>query len=122
MEKFLCVYKCFLLVVLVMYPIMAAVINFRKDNTSPMKGLSLPAGTVRAMLAILIIGTYLIVLTSSLWIPETEKNNLDVIISSFGSLSGAVIGFYFASRGKEGNQISSPGSENQDSSVSKPNP
>ena len=71
------------------------------DKGTELKGLNLPQGSIRAMIAIAIIGLYVITLSiGSLFI---GANEFDMILTAFGSLSGAVIGFYFGSGGSGGN-------------------
>ena len=76
---------------------------FKKQNQpAPLKGLNLPQGSVRAMIAIGIIGSYLITLSVGAFLIEKELFN--IILTAFGSLSGAVIGFYFGSGGSGGKE------------------
>ena len=70
------------------------------NKETELKGLNLPQGSIRAMIAIAIIGLYVITLSiGSLFIGADE---FDMILTAFGSLSGAVIGFYFGSGGSGG--------------------
>ena len=90
----------FFLLVFLGYPLFCW---FKKqDQPPPLKGLNLPQGSVRAMIAISIIGSYLITLSIGSFLVEKEIFNM--VLTAFGSLSGAVIGFYFGSGGSGGNK------------------
>ena len=65
----------------------------QSDGTRPTAGLrafNLPRGSIRGMLALLSVGSFVIVLT--LGNPKPE------VVSAFGTLTGAIIGFYFGGR------------------------
>ena len=61
----------------------------------PLKGLNLPEGSVRSMLALLILGTFLNVLTFGGCLLGEHFNS---VLAAFGTLAGSVLGFYFGSR------------------------
>ena len=65
-------------------------------QVSELRGLNLPRGSVRSMLALLVVGSFIIVLV--LGGPVLE-DNFEEIVTAFGTLSGSIIGFYFAHRG-----------------------
>ena len=69
---------------------------FNREKSAPLKGLNLPKGSVRSMLALMVVGAFVIFLVLG---HNVEK--FDNVISAFGTLTGAVIGFYFAHRGAE---------------------
>ena len=102
-------YIYFLITVFVGYPVLAILFQCFVDKGSQeipqLKGLNLPEGSIRAMIAIAIIGSYLITLALALFgkdgLEQLDKERLSLILASFSSLSGAVVGFYFASRGKD---------------------
>ena len=68
----------------------------RTDNSSgSLRGLNLPRGSVRAMLALLIVGSFVNVLVfGAAVIPD----HFEQVITAFGTLAGSVIGFYFGGR------------------------
>ena len=70
----------------------------KQGQSPPLKGLNLPQGSIRAMIAIAIIGSYLITLSLG---STVLGDRFDKIIAAFGGLVGAVVGFYFGSRGNE---------------------
>ena len=76
------------------------------EKQADLKGLNLPEGSIRGMLALMIIGSFIIFLVLG---PGTEgmSDHFDKILVAFGTLTGAVIGFYFGNRGTTG---ASPGS------------
>ena len=65
------------------------------DALPPLKGLNLPEGSVRSMLALLIIGTFLNVLAFGGCLLGEHFNS---VLAAFGTLAGSVLGFYFGSR------------------------
>ncbi len=68
------------------------------DKTE-LRGLGLPRGSVRAMLALWIVGVYLLFL---ILIPAFALANradlVNTVLTAFGPLVGAVAAFYFAAR------------------------
>ena len=89
-------------VVLLLYPVICWVRSFRftdsdadvvgkKSMEKEMRGLYLPRGSVRAMLALIVIGTFIVYLVFS----DSKDEN---VIAVFGTLSAGIIGFYFGSR------------------------
>ncbi len=99
---FFIIQAIFLFLVFFGYPLFCLLkYYFIKENkdSSPLRGLDLPKGSVRAMIAIAIIGSYLITLSiGSLVISD---DYFDKIIAAFGGLVGAVVGFYFGSRNSD---------------------
>ena len=79
-----------LILTLVAAPTYAAI---RKGG--PRKGLNLPEGSVRAMLALLIVGSFVNVLLFGTYV---LGGNFEQVVTAFGTLAGAVTGFYFAGR------------------------
>ena len=63
--------------------------------------LGLSTGSVRAILALLILGIWiLLIVRGSSFI--ADGNQLDKVLTTVGSLLGAVVGFYFGSRAAQG--------------------
>ena len=84
--------------VLVVYPIVAwrlRSIRISKDpsNAPPERALALPNGSIRAMLALLAVGTFVLVLAHA-----SQGKNFAQAVTAFGTLTGAMIGFYFGTR------------------------
>ena len=67
--------------------------------SSPLKALNLPAGSVRSMLALAIVGTFLNVLAFGGCI--LDEQHFNSVLAAFGTLAGSVLGFYFGSRKEE---------------------
>ena len=65
-----------------------------------LKGLGLPEGSIRGMLAIMSVGSFVILLVLGPAAPEM-KEFFDKALAAFGTLTGAIIGFYFGNRGTE---------------------
>lgn len=87
------------IVVLVLLPLYSfCVAKWGSGGNSNLKGLNLPEGSIRGMLALLSVGSFIIVLVLGHGIPEM-KDHFDQVVTAFGTLTGAVIGFYFGNRG-----------------------
>lgn len=68
----------------------------RSDESSKsLRGLNLPRGSVRAMLALLIVGSFVNILVFG---AEVFPDHFEQVITAFGTLAGSVIGFYFGGR------------------------
>ena len=90
-----------LIVVGIGWPIYAAT---TASNTTELRGLNLPRGSVRAILALVIIGSFVIFLVFMPFV-SGEANSLDKALVAFGTLSGAVSGFYFGGRTGTSNPV-----------------
>ena len=62
------------------------------------KGLYLPEGSIRAMLALAIVGAFIVVVVLGPMV-DGLKESFDKILAAFSALTGAVTGFYFGNRG-----------------------
>lgn len=80
--------------------------DHRLESIKELRGLALPRGSIRAMLAIAIVGSFLIYLVFG-------DNNTNVI-TAFGTLSGAVTGFYFGGRASATQPASQPNPSSTD--------
>ena len=88
-----------LVVVLVLMPIYSVVVEkLRSGSSSSPKGLNLPEGSIRGMLALMSVGSFIVVLVMGPGVPEM-KDYFDQVVTAFGTLTGAIIGFYFGNRG-----------------------
>ena len=86
-------------VVLVLMPIYSLYAGRRvSDTRKNLKGLNLPEGSIRGMLALMSVGSFIAVLVLGPGV-GTMKEHFDQVITAFGTLTGAVIGFYFGNRG-----------------------
>lgn len=86
-----------LLIVLIGLPILATRI-VRKDEV-PLKGLGLPAGSVRSMLALMTVGVFVVVATFG---RAALGSEYEPVLTTLATLAGPVLGFYFGSRGSGG--------------------
>ena len=59
------------------------------------RGLGLPRGSVRSMLALLIVGS---TVNFFLFGPSVAGDHFTEVMAALGTLSGSVIGFYFGGR------------------------
>ncbi len=75
---------------------------FRSNGSerAKLKGMNLPEGTIRSMLALIIVGSFVIFLVLG-----SELKNFESVVTAFGTLAGAVLGFYFAHRGAQTEKI-----------------
>ena len=87
-----------------------AVLRSRSEGSANLKGLNLPEGSVRAMLALLIVGSFVNVL---LFGANVLDDHFEQVVTAFGTLAGAVTGFYFAGRKSGENTV--PLTKDQDS-------
>ncbi len=88
-----------LVVVLVLMPIYSIIVEkLRTGTSSNLKGLNLPEGSIRGMLALMSVGSFILVLVLGPGVPGI-KENFDNVVTAFGTLTGAIIGFYFGNRG-----------------------
>ena len=62
-------------------------------SASSLRALSLPNGSVRAMIALLSIGSFVNVLVFG-----DLGGHFERVVTAFGTLNGAIIGFYFGGR------------------------
>ena len=81
-------------------------VSYRRSTRAlPLKGLGLPAGSVRSMLALMAVGGLVVVaMFGKLALgPEYER-----VLTTLAALAGPVLGFYFGSRGSEGGSGKGP--------------
>lgn len=86
-----------LLIVLVGYPLWA---RFRPPaDPAPPRGLNLPKGSVRSMLALVSVGSLVVVATFG--VKALEADQYERVVTVLATLVGPILGFYFGSRGAE---------------------
>ena len=100
MTKLLWVEISLLLLVLVVYPAVVWVLrrNREASDRNLDRALYLPNGSIRAMLALLIVGSFLNVLVLG---SEPLHKHFEAIVAAFGTLAGSVTGFYFGTRSSQ---------------------
>ena len=79
-------------------PLMAHCVG--RDQNEP-RGLGLPRGSIRGMLALWMVGSYLLFLAFAPALAkagEFTKEIVESVMTAFGPLVGAVLAFYFAGR------------------------
>ena len=69
--------------------------NGESTGTRELRGLNLPRGSIRSMLALLVVGSFVNVLVLG---SPVLGNDFDNILAAFGTLTGSIIGFYFGNR------------------------
>ena len=86
-----------LLIVLVALPAYAAWKGRAQDGLS-LKGLALPQGSVRSMLALTVVGSFVVFLVfGGSALPEGTR--FTEIVAALTGVAGTIIGFYFGSKG-----------------------
>lgn len=97
-NQFLAGFVAISLLVLAGLPLMAYCVGRAPGE---LRGLGLPRGSVRGMLALWMVGSYLLFLVFAPYLATTEKFSdevVDSVLKAFGPLVGAVLAFYFAAR------------------------
>ena len=96
-NQFLAGFIAVSLLVLAGLPLMAHCVG--RDTKEP-RGLGLPRGSIRGMLALWMVGSYLLFLVFAPILATTKgaENVVDQVLTAFGPLVGAVLAFYFAGR------------------------
>ena len=91
---FILVEVLWLVIVGIAWPAYAA--SKAQDNAER-RGLNLPRGSIRAILALTIIGSFVIFLVFMPFLGG-DAQHLDKALVAFGTLTAAVSGFYFGGR------------------------
>ena len=71
--------------------------SFQGDKSAPLKGLNLPHGSVRSMLALLVVGFLVVTIAFG---RNMFDDDFFRAVSILATLAAAVIGYYFGSRGQ----------------------
>ena len=90
-----------LILVLIVLPICALCLAKKSESNGGMqnlKGLALPQGSVRSMLALMIVGSFVIFLVFGGHM-ATDKGKFSEIVAALTGIAGTVVGFYFGSGG-----------------------
>ena len=86
-----------LFIVLIVLPIIA-ICRSRTLGDVQLKGLALPQGSVRSMLALTIVGSFVVFLVFGGMVAPTDGNFTEIVAALTG-IAGTVVGFYFGSGG-----------------------
>ncbi len=86
-----------LVIVLIGLPFLAT--KTASDGKTELKGLALPAGSVRSMLALMTVGVFVVVATFG---GAALGSEYERVLTTLATLAGPVLGFYFGSRGSGG--------------------
>ena len=65
-------------------------------NETELRGLNLPRGSLRGILALATIGSFVNVMVLG---APVLGDKFDSVLAAFGTLTGSIIGFYFGTRG-----------------------
>ena len=91
-----------LFIVLIALP-MYAIWKTRALNNDTLKGLALPQGSVRSMLALTVVGSFVVFLVfGDAAFPNSAR--FTEIVAALTGIAGTIIGFYFGSGGS-GHQV-----------------
>lgn len=80
------------------FPIYSYFEGKRRDSSAKdkeLRGLNLPRGSIRAILAMLVVGSFVILLMFG---APVLNDSYETTVAAFGALSGSIIGFYFGNR------------------------
>ena len=69
--------------------------TIKKGDESNLRGLNMPRGSIRGILALLVVGSFVNVLVLG---GPALGDSFEIVVSAFGALTGSIIGFYFGSR------------------------
>lgn len=92
-----------LVIVLIGYPLLARFWRL-PSSPAPPRGLNLPQGSVRSMLALTSVGTLVVVATFGAHAFTAEQ--YERVITVLSALAGPILGFYFGSRHAESRHAS----------------
>ncbi len=67
------------------------------QRSAPLRGLNLPRGSVRSMLALVSVGTLAVVATFGIN-AFSSPEHYQRVVTTLGTLAGPILGFYFGSR------------------------
>ena len=70
----------------------------KSGDIKELRGLNLPRGSIRAILALAITGAFVIFLVFVPFLKPPDPELVDKVLVAFGTLSGSVTGFYFGGR------------------------
>ena len=86
-----------LIIVLVVLPAYA-IWKARNQDGDALKGLALPQGSVRSMLALTVVGSFVVFLVfGGSALPENAR--FTEIVAALTGVAGTIVGFYFGSKG-----------------------
>ena len=87
-----------LIITLVALPVYAAW-KARTRNDVPLKGLALPQGSVRSMVALTVVGSFVVFLVFGARALPQEGSRFTEIVAALTGIAGTVVGFYFGGNG-----------------------
>ena len=84
-----------MLVIVIGAPLYARWAGDSEGDAPERRGLNLPRGSTRTILALLAVGSFLNVM---LFGEPVLDDKFDEVLAAFSALTGSIIGFYFGSR------------------------
>lgn len=84
-----------LLLVAIGFPIYSCAVGKRFQDKKELRGLNMPRGSIRAILALIVVGSFVNVLVFG---ASALGDSYEPTIAAFGTLTGSIIGFYFGNR------------------------
>ena len=98
-----------LIITLVALPVYAAW-KARVHGSVPLKGLALPQGSVRSMLALTVVGSFIVFLVFGAPAMPPDSPRFTEIVAALTGIAGTVVGFYFGGNGSgRSNRNEAPG-------------
>ena len=91
-----CVWMLLVTVGGAVYARLAAKKNGCANYEKELRGLNLPRGSLRGILALVTIGSFVNVMVLG---APALGDNFDSVLAAFGTLTGSIVGFYFGTRG-----------------------
>ncbi len=91
-----CVWMLLVTVGAAAYVRLAAKKNGCANYEKELRGLNLPRGSLRGILALATIGSFVNVMVLG---GPALGDNFDSVLAAFGTLTGSIVGFYFGTRG-----------------------
>ena len=89
-----------LVVILVLLPAFA-IWRARNQDGAALKGLALPQGSVRSMLALTVVGSFVVFLVfGGSALPGNAR--FTEVVAALTGVAGTIVGFYFGSKGSSG--------------------
>ena len=87
-----------LIITLVVLPAYAAW-RQRAGDQAALKGLALPQGSVRSMLALTVVGSFVVFLVFGAPAMPADSGRFTEIVAALTGIAGTVVGFYFGGNG-----------------------
>ena len=85
-------------IVMPVYSIVIRWLGIQANDEKNMRAFNFPNGSIRAMLALMSVGAFVLFLVIGPGDNKTIAEHYSEILTAFGTLNGAILGFYFGGR------------------------